>query len=534
MGGNKDQKTASTASTALQLSGSTAGFTLVELILYVALVGILLTAGAIFASDVVLGFVKGRIKAKVQSEARFAIEKMRQEIVKAKSIESSVIITGGDDNGNTTYGFASAELYSDINNSWSLGNSLNIGRSRHTMTALSSGKVLIAGGNDEWDSDILADTELYDPVKELGIWSKSSPMNVPRRDHTATRLPDGRVLVAGGLNWSDSYLNDAEIYNPDAGIWNLTNPLSIKRNKHSSVLLADGQVLIAGGTTTGGVYLNSSEIYNPATGNWTSGGNFTTARIGATIVPLNTGNILLIGGYNGNSLSSTQIYTPGSGWSNGPSLGTARRSHTATILKDGRVLVVGGRDSAGSQLSSSEIYNPVSNTWGPTGSLQTTRDNHTAALLPDGRILVTGGFVGPNTFLSSSELYDPSSGNWSYTTSIADPRSEHTAVIISQCRFLLADNLTHLSFNINGNGSSQNVLQMCTKSGSACGSADSWQDITSPDTEVTNFTCANISSGTSLGEEAVKINMTLKNKNPGGKKEFDAEATIETSISLRL
>ena len=402
------------------------------------------------------------------------------------------------------------------------------------MTALSSGKVLIAGGNDEWDSDILADTELYDPVKELGIWSKSSPMNVPRRDHTATRLPDGRVLVAGGLNWSDSYLNDAEIYNPDAGIWNLTNPLSIKRNKHSSVLLADGQVLIAGGTTTGGVYLNSSEIYNPATGNWTSGGNFTTARIGATIVPLNTGNILLIGGYNGNSLSSTQIYTPGSGWSNGPSLSTARRSHTATILKDGRVLVVGGRDSAGSQLSSSEIYNPVSNTWGPTGSLQTTRDNHTAALLPDGRILVTGGFVGPNTFLSSSELYDPSSGNWSYTTSIADPRSEHTAVIISQCRFLLADNLTHLSFNINGNGSSQNVLQMCTKSGSACGSADSWQDITSPDTEVTNFTCANISSGTSLGEEAVKINMTLKNKNPGGKKEFDAEATIETSISLRL
>src|SRR3990167_10928489 len=96
------------------------GFTLVELILYVALVGILLTAGAIFASDVVLGSVKGRIKAKVQSEARFAIEKMRQEIVKAKSIESSVIITGGDDNGNTTYGFASAELYSDINNSWSL------------------------------------------------------------------------------------------------------------------------------------------------------------------------------------------------------------------------------------------------------------------------------------------------------------------------------------------------------------------------------------------------------------------------------
>ena len=61
-----------------------------------------------------------------------------------------------------------------------------------------------------------------------------------------------------------------------------------------------------------------------------------------------------------------------------------------------------------------------------------------------------------------------------------------------------------------------------------------WKDLTSGEVEVSNLVFTNISSGTSLGEEAVKINMTLKNKNPGGKKEFDAEATVETSISLRL
>ena len=62
----------------------------------------------------------------------------------------------------------------------------------------------------------------------------------------------------------------------------------------------------------------------------------------------------------------------------------------------------------------------------------------------------------------------------------------------------------------------------------------SWKDLTSGEVEVSNLIFTNISSGTSLGEEAVKINLTLKNKNPGGKKEFDAEATVETSISLRL
>lgn len=80
-------KTKSITSFRFQVSGfKTNGFTLVELILYVALVGILLTAAAFFASDVVLGSIKGRVRAQVQSEARFALEKMRQEIVKGKNM----------------------------------------------------------------------------------------------------------------------------------------------------------------------------------------------------------------------------------------------------------------------------------------------------------------------------------------------------------------------------------------------------------------------------------------------------------------
>jgi len=82
---------------------------------------------------------------------------------------------------------------------------------------------------------------------------------------------------------------------------------------------------------------------------------------------------------------------------------------------------------------------------------------------------------------------------------------------------------------------SNNKLQMSeggTMVPIAC--STDWKDLTSGEVEISNLVFSNISSGTSLGEEAVKINLTLKNKNPGGKKEFDAEATVETSISLRL
>lgn len=82
---------------------------------------------------------------------------------------------------------------------------------------------------------------------------------------------------------------------------------------------------------------------------------------------------------------------------------------------------------------------------------------------------------------------------------------------------------------------SNNVLQVSqggTVSPASCGAI--WQNLTSGEVEVTALNFQNISSGTSLGEEAVRIQMTVKNKNPGGKKEFDAEVNLETSISLRL
>ena len=77
--------------------------------------------------------------------------------------------------------------------SWQPTGDLTIVREFHTATLLPDGKVLAAGGAGP--GFVLASAELYDPA--TGAWGLTGSMNRARASHTATRLPDGRVLVAG-------------------------------------------------------------------------------------------------------------------------------------------------------------------------------------------------------------------------------------------------------------------------------------------------------------------------------------------------
>src|SRR5439155_7659513 len=76
--------------------------------------------------------------------------------------------------------------------------SLATARSEHTATSLPNGKVLVAGGHN--GSGYLTSAELYDPAS--GSWSATGNLNTARFDHTATLLPNSKVLVAGGFNGS--------------------------------------------------------------------------------------------------------------------------------------------------------------------------------------------------------------------------------------------------------------------------------------------------------------------------------------------
>jgi uncharacterized repeat protein (TIGR01451 family) len=285
--------------------------------------------------------------------------------------------------------------------------------------------------------------ELYDPA--AGSWSITGNLGLPRQEHTATALADGRVLVAGGLLdqqppvvGGTTSIGSAEIYSAATASWASTGSLATPRNLHAATLLANSQVLVEGGlsVTVGIQTLSSSELYDLVTGAWSAAGSLATPRAGHTATLLSTGKVLVVGG---SALSSCELYDPSTkSWTAAGSLATARSGHTATLLTNGNVLVTGGRGPA-DVLSSAELYDPVSGTWTSTGSLGAARENHTATLLGSGKVLVAGGNEGGSLAgLSSAELYDPATGTWSATGSLLAARTLHTATLLSSGKVLMS------------------------------------------------------------------------------------------------
>ena len=319
--------------------------------------------------------------------------------------------------------------------------SLATARDNHTATLLPNGMVLVAGGGNG-SSSALASAELYDPAS--GTWATIASLATPTRSHTATLLTNGKVLIAGGFTTNNFYQTVAELYDPASGTWTTTAGLATVRFAHTATLLPNGKVLVAGGSTgTGGTRspaLRSAELYDPASGTWTATGSLNAGHSQHTATLLPNGKVLVAGGSNGtgNYLTSAELYDPATGtWTATGSLGAARFSHTATLLPNSKVLVVGGGNSSSGALASAEVYDPATRTWATTGSLNTGRNSHTAALLPNGNVLVAGG-VGTGGILASAELYDRATGTWTATGSLNTGRFDHTATLLLNGRVLVA------------------------------------------------------------------------------------------------
>ena len=284
---------------------------------------------------------------------------------------------------------ALAQQRSDVPGIFSGTDNLGAQRSRHTATLLPNGRILVAGGLS--GTVALASAELLDPTTET--WVATVGLIAARYHHTATLLPNGKVLVAGGH--ASSPLASAELYDPVIGTWTATGNLTNARELHTATLLTNGKVLVTGGNQNGKP-VASAELYDPATGTWTVTGNLGTARALHTATLLPNGKVLVAGGFDATLgasgyLTSAELYDPTTGmWSATHGLTTARFGHTATLLRNGEVLVTGGLGSGG-DLASAELYGSFLGTWTATGSLLTARQQHTATLLFNGEVLVVGG-----------------------------------------------------------------------------------------------------------------------------------------------
>ena len=317
--------------------------------------------------------------------------------------------------------------------SWTYTGNLNTARAAHTATLLPNGKILVAGGYNFNPNDPVNSAELYDPL--TGTWTGTGNLNGARDGHTATLLANGKVLVAGGYSGSQSLNNSAELYDPATGTWSVTGNLGTARNYgHTATRLRNGKVLVTGGVgdcdpNRGCFALTSAEVYDPATGTWGSTGNLNTARFGhtATLLPTN-GKVLVGEGDN------VELYDPATGtWSIAFNPEPASVGSTATLLPNGKVLIAGGHDldcSGFCPRNTAALFDPLTGTWTSTGTLNLARDGHTATLLPGGKVLVAG----PG---DSAELYDPTTGTWSITASLNVARSANTATLLSNGKLLV-------------------------------------------------------------------------------------------------
>lgn len=259
--------------------------------------------------------------------------------------------------------------------SWQTLQAMQNGRSHHTATLLPGGRVLVAGGVN--GNQVARQSELFDP--EAGTWSSGGSLNVARSHHISMLLPNGTVLAAGGFTSATATgaTVSAEIFHPDTRTWIPTSPMSSSRAFQTAVLLPDGNVLTMGGFREG-AFLETAEIYYSTARRWVPVASMDTRRSQHTATLLHDGRVLVAGGVNvggvlGESSVSGQrgaeIFNPQTGaWTAAAAMNRRRHSHSATLLRDGRVLVTGGNDGFG-EIAEAEIYDPVGNTWTPTDPL---------------------------------------------------------------------------------------------------------------------------------------------------------------------
>ena len=211
---------------------------------------------------------------------------------------------------------------------------------------------------------------------------------------------------------------------------------------HIAVLLRNGTILIAGGNRYEAIDSveplgRLTQIYAPDLDAWRRVGDLNEPRYGSGLV-LPDGRVLISGGI-GVDLSdvrpkhSTELFDPVTEtWSYTGAMNVGRTAHTLTLLGDGRVLATGGQgDEAFEEHGvlttwSAEIWDPRTGIWSIIEPMLFARVGHTATSLADGSVLVVGG-----AFTKNAEIYDPVNGVWVLAGLQQKSRMNHTSTLLS-------------------------------------------------------------------------------------------------------
>ena len=309
-------------------------------------------------------------------------------------------------------GTRGTQVFDPVRGTAALTGQPGVNRFESTATLLRDGRVLVVGGvlgRPDLPAPEIASAEIWDPA--TAAFTATDSMGEARRNHTATLLSDGRVLVVGGgydegapavYGLKSHSLATAEIWDPATGLFSPTGPMAEARQLHSATLLADGRVLIVGGSIReegqAETSVASAEIWDPATGLFTRAGSLMYERSGHTATLLPDGGVLIVGG------SSAEIWDPDARTFDQGGASSWPSGSVAVLVPDGRVLFFGVNSGEGSGSIRVEQWDSASGAYSAAPSLTVPISPEAAAVLDGGRVLLIGTANSPDIAVV---VYDP-------------------------------------------------------------------------------------------------------------------------------
>lgn len=267
-----------------------------------------------------------------------------------------VLVMGGANP--TENSLKTAELYDPATGNWTpTSGSMAAPHDNAQCTMLPSGKVLIVGGLNYRGAASVEVAELYDPATDT--FTTTGSLEVARYWFQLTVLQSGKVLATGGCvgSWPcEASTPTAELYDPVTGAWSNAGKMPFTVMTHTATLLPSGKVLVAGGCVArvGTSKCGNAEddrrasLYDPndgPAGEWSATGSLPAGRADHVALLLDSGNVLVVGGGKWSSAGKKTVrYDVSSGtWSDGPpTLVDQGNGLKAVRLRDGRWMIMGG------------------------------------------------------------------------------------------------------------------------------------------------------------------------------------------------